>query len=109
MNDQFGMDLTLYVTCDDHREKIELIKRGSNELPQKFYVAYVDKIRGELDGESLPTDPAAAYIYETKDAYLRNERPLRPVVLTDNVGQNGLKGETSEPMLLAFISRSVAA
>ena len=102
-------EVSIYVVCDEYIDKIALIKLGVNELPQKFYIAYIDKIRNEIESGPLPSDPASACLYESKDAFLSNAAPVRPINLTDSIGANGLRGDTQEPMLMKFIARNQAA
>ena len=100
------------VTCDEIKEKIESITLGINELPQKFFVAYLDRVRSDASlGGLLPqtVTPAGACLYESEKAFKENKRPIREINLIDSIGQNGIRGSTKEPMLILFTSRNQAA
>ena len=103
-------EVVVKITCDEVKDKIETIRLSSSELPQKFFVAYLDRLRSDGSGRApLTANPAGACLYENEEAYKTNKRPIREINLIDSVAQNGIHGTTQEPMLILFISRNQAA
>jgi hypothetical protein len=97
------------VVCDDFPDKIKAITKIGTELPQKYFVAWFDLMRPELDASTYPTDPTGGFLYSNRASYLNHERPIRPLNLIDSVMANGVHGASAEPMLIEFTSRNRAA
>ena len=106
MNSQ---EITVDVVCDEFPDKIELISKTNTELPQKFYVAYIDKIRSQIAESSAPNDPATAYIFKDRESYIAHGKPIRAINLLDNMKANGFSTNTEKPMLVEFVTKNKAA
>jgi hypothetical protein len=101
--------VTVEVVCDEFPDKIRTVTKMASELPQKFFISYIDLLRPELRDGTFPTDPVSGFFYRNRASYLNHERPLRPLNLIDTIVANAVKGETDEPMLIEFTARNKAA
>lgn len=89
------------VVTDLSHDMPQDIKKGMSELPNKFFVDYVDKLRAEKPefADLAQKDPNQAILYNTYQEFL-DKKTGRAIDMTLSAAQNGI---TSDGMTLCFI------
>lgn len=105
---QTAQEIEVAVVCDEFSDQIRIIKKSNSELPQKFYIAYIDKLKAERGDIEIPNDPSCAYLFQNEDEYKRQQKSLRLINLVDSMLANAI-GKANPPMLIQFIARNKAA
>ena len=98
-----GDNIKLAVLSDLAPGKPFEIERGRNELPNKYFVDYINKLKAEDPSIASDRNPYSAARYNSLAALNNCELP-QPFDLNDNIHANGFRPQSKpeDPLMVLF-------
>lgn len=94
--------LKIDVVTDMSPEDIISIEKGENELPDKVFIAYKDRLMSQSPNIQIGQETYGAYIYNSEDDYKKKSAESRPVDMVSTLRQNGISNK--EPSMLIMFN-----
>jgi hypothetical protein len=97
--------VTVLVASDLAPDRFVQVTKNPTELPSKFYVEYVNDVKGDYPGAGR--DPTSAVRFDSRDDYEKKLNP-KSVNLVDPVSVSGFTPSAPPGQVLFFIVESKA-